>query len=544
MSLEQEISDLSAEVQFVEYSPTRAVVGATFQQGIIDYQLSVSGYSVWHVGRSYIRLTCSLTDTENNPSRPTIADMVALAYNSPHNLFDQASLKALNGGGMLSQVQQSYPQIAALAARTLNSDSWSKAQGYVSIVDGDFTERQLICAGLAARAAGLPGIAEKPGNQYLSRLMNPAGVFGGQASDFQCTSTAAGLGATFAWAVAGGNTPAILVDGIVGTTLVFNGTPYTIVLANVALGVVTLQAYGSVTDGAASADWYFVARKYVRADLLSNEIDIIFRPCLGPFVQNNGAVTLASGEYQLTLVPSANYKLNAVEMTNPYNGTLDHNLTISDMRLYACMGKVDIPPSIVTMTWNDYEATSRVLGTTTSGSYQFTVRPSTCKLYVFLQTGLAGGNPNWPPSNFRAQANTDLMIQNLTVTYAGESQPLTQINSTISYLGGVTPLGQLSSNTFKQLYYNHISALGVVEREAGVETYQQWLDRGPIHCFDFSTRNVDDRSTQVDIKLTLAAPPGSVADAQTQLFLVSEFKKTVSMSIGRGKMVGLKVSSD
>lgn len=560
MSLEQDLSELSAEVQFVEVSAKRAISGDQFAQGIIDFDLSVSGHSVWHVGRSYIRLTCSLSKAGNANIRPSIADCVAMAYNMPGNLFTQAFLKAQTGG-LISSVQQNYAQVAALTQRTLNSDSWAKAQGYVSILNGDFTERQLMCAGsvnlavvdpLSTRQAALPWISEKPGNQYITRSMNPAAGFGRNniESTAQTVTCARAPGATvFTFpqlvnAVAGFvQTPTVLTQGLVGTLLVVNGVPYPIVDATATTVTTNAEPPGAVLVPE-TADWYFVARDYVRGDLLNNTFDILFRPALGLFVQNEGRITLASGEYQLTLNPSANYKLAAIETTNPYAGTAQYNLTIQDMRLYACYGKVNIPPSIISMNWVDYDITSRVIGSGGGGSYQFSVKPSTCKLYVFLQSGAAGSNPNWVPSSFRANNNTDLMIQNLTVTYAGESQPLTQINSATSFVGGATPLDVQSTNTFKQLYYNYITALGVVEREAGVETYQQWFSRGMIHCFDFSTRDMTDRSTQVDVKLTLQAPAGSVADAETQLFVVSEYKKVVEMSVGKGKMVAMKVSSD
>lgn len=557
------LGDSAANKEFIEVTPKRAI--APFEAGSIDFDLGISGHSAWLIGKSYMRATVRLVGA-TALTRPAVREMLALAFNSPGNWFNQVNLYANGGGGSISSVLSYYPQVAALSERVRKSPALATSVGRLGYCKGSFTQRQLaICGGPGGVAAAntqgagaLSGCAEYPENQEITRQHNPLASFnvGGNLTASNCivsgvTVSAAGQTVTTftfenlaAGPVAG---PTVIVGDLIGATLVVRGISYPIVDVS-AVGVSPATVISNTPLPAPmpainnESNWYFIKRKIVRADLLSNEFDVVFQPALGAWVGNDGNNCLASGNYTLSFTPNTNYQLAGIETTNPYT-TKAYEFSIIDMRMYAMVGLASIPPAIYSISWPDFEASSRAIGSANGGSYQFNIKSSTVRIHIFLQSGTSNSTPAFPPSNFKAVGNTDLMVNSLQVTYANRTLPLQQITSVDSYIGDGN-VAATNINTFKQQYYNYLSALGVTDMLAGHESFAEWMDRGPVFSFDYSSRDSSDRSTQVNVDLRLVAPAGSTVDVQTQLFCVSEYRKVCEFAVGRGKLVSMTSSSD
>lgn len=102
----------------------RAVNGSNFDKGIIDFDFSIGGRSVWVPSRSYFRIGVRLTEEGKAPAR---AGDVAFANFCPGNLFDNCY--ALAGGQNLSSIVNYAPQAHACSYRLKKSGAWLSTIG-------------------------------------------------------------------------------------------------------------------------------------------------------------------------------------------------------------------------------------------------------------------------------------------------------------------------------------------------------------------------------------------------------------------------------
>jgi hypothetical protein len=86
---------------------------------------------------------------------------------------------------------------------------------------------------------------------------------------------------------------------------------------------------------------------------------------------------------------------------------------------------------------------------------------------------------------------------------------------------------------------------GLVARQSdgnpgGSETYNQWLDRGPLYSFYFS-RDASDRSTDVQVQVAYNPAPGGAAFATTsRLFLIAEHTRSVEITTSQGLVTAVR----
>jgi hypothetical protein len=258
----------------------------------------------------------------------------------------------------------------------------------------------------------------------------------------------------------------------------------------------------------------------------------MWRPPLGIFEWDKG---LGAGKFNISLRPSGNYLLTGVETRNPsYTTSVDgttgtYSLVITDIKFYAYVEKIRIPDQVQELNLMEYQVDSQPW----SNTLQFRVSPYTQALSIFVQDIRAGSSPLYPPSMFKVSDNSDLMLTQLQVSYAGMTKPSTPFIS--SYFAG--------SNQLQQRYHDTYEQSSAVLKEFGCETYSDWLQRGPIYHFDF-TRDPSNKSTDVSINTTfngLVDGPGSGTGGtgSARVFCVSHFAKRVSITTAAGEIVNI-----
>ena len=119
----------------------RNITGADFDKGVIDFDFSIGGKTVFVPSRSYFRIGLDLTKVNGDPLEQ--ADDVAFANLAPGNLFDNVYFLA--GGQTVSSIVNYAPQAHTCSYRLSKSGAWlnsvgKDAYGYSS----DFEYRQLM----------------------------------------------------------------------------------------------------------------------------------------------------------------------------------------------------------------------------------------------------------------------------------------------------------------------------------------------------------------------------------------------------------------
>jgi hypothetical protein len=103
----------------------RNISGAEFDKGVIDFDFSIGGKTVWVPSKSYFRVGVELTKLDGTPI--VKADDVAFANYCPGNLFDNVYFLA--GGQTVSSIVNYAPQAHATAYRLSKSGAWLNSIG-------------------------------------------------------------------------------------------------------------------------------------------------------------------------------------------------------------------------------------------------------------------------------------------------------------------------------------------------------------------------------------------------------------------------------
>jgi len=270
----------------------------------------------------------------------------------------------------------------------------------------------------------------------------------------------------------------------------------------------------------------------IRADVIRSKQSCstqyaLWQPPIGIFKYSE---ELGAGDYRLQLNPNTNFNLNAVETRN--TGTVvEYALVIQDVRFYCYIEKRNIPDAIRDLYLSEMLVQSKPY----SSNLQFSVPPSTMALTIFLQDGTAGSNAQIPPSMFKCLDNTDLSLQNIQITYANISKPSTNWQSgygvALSSNGAFTAQG---INLLEQRYHDSYEESGLDCKSNGVETYYDWLQRGPFYHFSFE-RDVNNKSTEIQITSNYTQNINVAA----RMFIVAHFRKTVQITTSNGLVVNV-----
>jgi len=180
-----------------------------------------------------------------------------------------------------------------------------------------------------------------------------------------------------------------------------------------------------------------------------------------------------------------------------------YSVAVRSAKLFIATAKISIPDSISTLRLTEFLCMAKPMSTATNGSFNWTVKPSTRAIYMFLQDSSAGSNPIIPPGVFRVYGTTadpavlpaaigeEQTINDLRITYANTTKPQWRLTSEFTS----------SKNLLTQLYMQSLIETEMADSVGGVETMDQWLQRGPLYCWRFE-RDASDRSTEVQTDIS------------------------------------------
>ena len=205
----------------------------------------------------------------------------------------------------------------------------------------------------------------------------------------------------------------------------------------------------------------------------------IYQPPIGIMEHSK---PMGAGSYRFQFNPAANFEKACLQQMTD---STEFKMVVTGMELYICEEKMDISPTGTdVLHLLEHQVQSKKLSE--SGSLDFTVPPSTKALTVFVQSGTAGLNTQYPPSLFKGA--TDTKLTNLQLTFANTTKPPTNWMS----MAGPNIEG------LHQRYLDTQIESGQAFSSGGCETMADWLANGPVYHYTF-IRDANDRSTQVQL---------------------------------------------
>ena len=490
------------ENTLIEVACQKAIGGDSFNQGNMDFIWTIGAPSAFIPSESFFRFAITVTD--GGGAQPFLnGSDIALAENFISSLYSQCTFRA--GGQEVSSLVRYVPQADQLKMRLDKSYSWQKSIGKnVFFIESDYDQRK--------KMTGFP-------DEYITST----GTLGIEAN-----GSVTGTGTNFQTAGVQFGDQLIVLS---------NGVQYTYLVTSVesATGMHVAVA-GGLPIGTGRT---FSVKRNMETTGTSdyrNKIYVLWKPPIGIFDYQQ---PLGAGNYMISLNPFSSYKTAAVQsIESALTVGTNFNFVVDDVRLYVSTLKMEIPDKMEELVLREIDIQSKVIDGNVS-SLQFTIPPSTYAISLFLQAGQAGYNTLAPPTLFKTLLNPDdptapdeRSLTNVQITYAGISKPsVNWSNNEYTFLVD----SNTATNQLQQRYFDTFREAGVAYREGGVESYEDYLDRGLLLHWSY-VKDTNNKATEVQ----LSAKFNAALPANTRLFLVAHFTKIVEMTSVGGNIVEIR----
>lgn len=490
-----------------EITCTRSIQGINFAQGIQDYQFQIGAPSAFKWSDVYFRVAVTIT---RGTSQPDIySSDVALSDGFVSSLFNQVDVKA--GGVSISSLTRYVGQASQLRTRLCKSSAWQKSVGRNTfLIEPSYEERKKITSADTGEVANR-------GTVSISEF----GEVGGTGTDFWNDGVRVGMVLT-----AGGIE--FPITGVVPDSDGF----LTVTVPPIGFNGLTDESYtiNNEIDRAEPSDG-------------RNSVYVMWQPGLGIFDSDEW---IGAGQYTVSLNPTANYQTAALQTLKSSSafGAADYRLTVNDLRMYVPTYKMSIPDSILPLSLTEIDVQSKVI--TSDGnvsSMQFTVPASTYGLVVFLQAGEAGYDTICPTTLFRTlktyppndTVSSEKSLTNVQITYANISRP--SINWTNNEFSEDNSIAAVTTtNQLQQRYFDTISESEMIHNVGGVESFEDYLERGVMVYYKY----LKDANNQGATDVQLSANFGKNLPDNTRLFLCALHTKMVEITTQRGLVINVR----
>ena len=506
---------------YEQHAPTRDVTGNNFPNGAIHTRFQVSGTKWWIPSRSYIRMRCSITDAAGN--QLPLSSEIGANMGLMSNLFQNGEFRISDK--TVSRVSSYMAQVDAHETRTGRSKAWIDSVGSsFNMWESSYEERK---NKISSDGANGKYEFEKVGRLALGfEAVNTVSI----AVDTGLLTFADGGGALPAASpFRPGDEIEIDVGGATGTVR------YRISAVPTAA---TLQLNNVKTPLVVAAVREF-RRVRPKSSRQVKTFELVWQPPFSIFKIDHA---LPAGKYSMVLNPQSaqQYQKAAIESLTDKGAGVDFTFNVVDMYTYIATvdgDRVDDKTYLVDLE----ETRCQVEDFSSAGSItqkNFDVSPSTFALTVAFQDEAAGSLTQYSASKFKVRppapapgalpstVGQDLNLQRLYVNYAGMNKP--QPDADPSYV-----VGDAKDYT-TQRYAESIIQTGGYFESGGVETLQEWQERGPYYYFTWP-RDGADRSTRATVNANFSA----IANARVLLF--DHYKSFARITVKDGQVTDVEV---
>lgn len=454
-------------------------------------------------------------------AQPTVRESLAFADDVGGTLFSNAYFRL--GGQSASDITSYSQQASALKKRLNKTQPWLQSLGkeaYAS--ESDFSKRVLSVSSDSIADTGVNAQNEIYSVATAGNFLTTTAAIAATEGKVTLPNPPAAGDLPLQYTASSELTltNAALAASDVGNTIVVNGVSYTITAVTGALTATVSP--GVVQDIAPTTNYYLVRRNLTRSHQGRNKIYVLWQPPLGIF---DSSEPMGAGDYRIELNPNANFRTSMVETRNDQSANpATYTVNILDVKFYLYTMKMSIPNQVSTMHLMECNIQSKVYAT----NLQFSIPSSTKAITVFIQAAEAGTDGRYPPSMFKAIGDTDLNLNTLQISYAGLTKTVTPWQSNFQ---NNNPAGR-NTNLLLQRYRDSMVESGMSVEAVGCESFDSWLQRGPIYHFDWS-RDMHNRSTEV--QLTTNFSPA--IDPTSKVFIAAWYTNGLQYTTNNGLIV-------
>ena len=537
---------------------------SVFAQGIQDFDFSVSGQNLWIPHMTYFRIDYTIIKTANGTAEQKpicLNDGIALADGWANALYNNCYFRC--GGQDVSSCTQYVAHAGMLKARLGYSKGWLDTLGRdgTGYLDADLGRRinKLAIDG-STRSDGVKDYrsykdltlgTDTDANAYADTVGTIGGIVLDGATGYPLTANVTSSEVETEFEV-------LFANGYlrVGDTVSLNGVAYGTIASVTSATILVINVNVGFNIANAQAGLLNISRA-TNSRLGRNNGFVYWQPPLGIF-DVVGNKPLSSGDFKLQLNPNPNYQTAVIESLTsrlPYssrNGTSSYQFVINNVLLYVAQAKASIPSSMSEIyPLTEIQVMNKAMQNVNNSATQnldFSVPPSTFALAVYVQRSDAGTTTQLPLTRFKVgwepigsitaggaplpNQALDESLSSLMITYGSVTKPPSLYSSNYGLVGGQP--AQNGIDQMQQRWIQSVQNNGTFLAEGGVESYSDWLDRGPIYYWDFS-RDANDSSTYVNVQIAYnnGVPLGS------NLFVAAFYKRQVQIDTENGFVVGV-----
>lgn len=538
----------TSRMAYDQQPPTRDVVNENFANGAIHFRFQTAGQKWWIPQRSYIRTRFRLTKGDGSPLDTSFEVAPNMALMS--NLFQSAEMRI--NDKTVSRIPDFLAQVDALETRLTKSKSWIDSVG-ASTNWWDVSQSNRL------EEVSTDGVLEKAGTSVEQYLTTDKVALGFNAND-NAAYTAA-TGAIVFTAGAGGALPDdVRVIFPAGSYFRYTGGTTNATSRGVLMKVITGEAGAPVGDNTTiyvepnvnqdedgnggTATFERVVIKSGLPSRRAGEFELTWQPPLSLFKISHA---LPSGKYELVLNPqtSSSYQKRAIEsvlgkaskepvLPGSAADPAKFRLNVVDMYLYC--STVEGPRSDDITYLLDLEQTrcqSEKIDTTSFQQKNFDISPSTYSITVAYQDLRAGEHTAISASKFKSyeagptpSVSQELKLERFFINYAGQN--LSSPDADPSFVAG-------TDYTVQRYVESQIYSGGYFDT-GGVETIEEWHDRGAYYYFAWPRDGVD-RSTRCTVHQQFNG--ADVANMRCLLF--DHSKQVARVKVQDGRVVDVQL---
>lgn len=483
----------------------KSIAGDTFAGGALDFEFSIGSKTKLLVDRSYFRIGMNLIG--RGATEPKFADKIALADNACAALFTNASFYA--GGQEISSCSNGLAVAHMVRQRISASNAWLNSYQDTQLMEADYQKRvNKYCD------------ADSKENAYFSSPQDYKLV---SLSDTDVNDHTYTVAVGIDGKVTGVQTTLNAGPGalLVGSQILLGGQIFTVTVPpSTALGGnLTVSPAPAIAIAATTG----VVKIVPNETQGKNHLYGVYVPPLGIFQYKDG---LYSGDYRVSLMPNANFKIAAVEKLYGEQKTgTDFDLKITSIDLFVCTYKSD--------TASTFEKKFELVETqvhnqdisNADSTFDFSLPTSTSMISMLFQDKGAGTTTRFPATKFTCQNRDDLKLSSFQITYSGVTKPASRYSSEFTLD---------NTNKFQQRFLESAMETQQYFSPGGGENFTDWMLRGPLYTQSW-IRAGDDRGTNMQLNLQFSTAP-----VNARVFIVCQYTRQVTIYSEHGFITNIE----
>jgi len=535
-----------ANMRYERIAPVGRQVGANldFSGSKLTYRIEVSGITSLLMDRSDFRIRGTLSTDIAGIVALLSANQIAPAMGMPACLFKEE--RFIINNETVESHDKYIPQRYAYKCRVSKSGHWLNTAGEITYWDAQFNKRLAkVCSDLTLVEYQTGDVTSTiatrvtMGYDPLTTIAIQAGANGVRQVDW---NLGVAVNPDTQW--------------VVGDYLQVGDLIYRV--AFVPAGAVTnmfVEDDGGAGIGAAVVDfWRFrntnnlVAGEFKQPTI---GFEISYKPALSIF---DYEYILPTATYEFEMTPDINYRQYAIESrggATKVHSVLpatanDYTFVIQEMYFMACMvDGEEIMDSQIIIDLSDVDVYSEVIPNSSTFERRFPLKKSTSGVSFAIQDDRVNTDTRYSHTRFITHPTTapdpvtvgefEKQIQTYEIEYAGQRQPYYRVDTVYND----TDAGaNRQVNRYWEVYKKNLVYNGQYLGMAGVETFEEYMTRGPYFRMPFLKSGTNE-TTDAEVRVEFNTVP-----YRARMFVFNHYNKYAKITLVDGAIADVKVVTE